>query len=75
MKKNNSSTTRLINTKSLDLKTLPDYIYCIAGNVEQSLIEAGAVPGKDYELLDLFYLAVPIANKMKMEEIDFMTEI
>ena len=43
---------------------LADDLYAIAFNVEMSLIQAGAVPNKDYTRLDLFRMAEPILSAM-----------
>ncbi len=40
---------------------LDDLLLVIATNIEDALISAGAVPGKDYTMLDLFKLANPYA--------------
>lgn len=44
--------------------TLSDEYLAMAYNVEQSLIAAGGVPGKDYTLLDLYKLAQPFAIEL-----------
>ena len=38
---------------------LDDLLLVIATNIEDALISAGAVPGGDYTMLDLFQLANP----------------
>lgn len=43
---------------------LADEFLAIAHNVESALMNAGAVPGKDYTRLDLFQLAQPIVVAM-----------
>ncbi len=43
---------------------LTDEYLAMAYNVELSLIAAGAVPGKDYTLLDLYKLAQPFALEL-----------
>ena len=43
---------------------LTDEYLAMAYNVEQSLIAAGAVPGKDYTLLDLYKLAQPLVIEL-----------
>ncbi len=45
----------------IDANTLIGEIYSFAYNVEDALLKAGAVPGKDYCILDLFTLAQPFA--------------
>jgi len=42
-----------------DPKTLEDLWLVLARNAEDSLIKAGATPGKDYTMLDLYKLAQP----------------
>lgn len=44
-----------------DPSTLEDLLLCMAANVEDSLLQAGATPGKDYTILDLYKLAQPFA--------------
>lgn len=44
--------------------SLTDEYLAIAYNVEQSLIAAGGVPGKDYTLLDLYKLAQPLVIEL-----------
>ena len=39
---------------------LSDEYYAVAYNVEESLIQAGAVPGVDYNLLDIYKLSLPL---------------
>jgi hypothetical protein len=43
-----------------DLSTVPDYWLHCACNVELGLQAAGARPGIDYSILDLFKLARPL---------------
>ncbi len=43
---------------------LTDEYLAMAYNVEQSLIAAGGVPGKDYTLLDLYKLAQPLVIEL-----------
>ena len=42
-------------------ESLDDLFLCMAATIEDSLIENGAVPGKDYSILDLYRLAQPFA--------------
>jgi hypothetical protein len=42
-----------------DPTTLDDLFLCIAATIEDSLMGAGAIPGKDYSRLDLYRLAQP----------------
>lgn len=44
-----------------DLNHLQDFLWAMARNVEQAMLQAGAVPGVDYTRLDLFQLAQPFA--------------
>lgn len=44
--------------------SLSDEYLAMAYTVELSLISAGAVPGKDYTLLDLYKLAQPFALEL-----------
>lgn len=43
---------------------LADEYLAMAYNVELSLISAGAVPGKDYSILDLYKLAQPLVVEL-----------
>jgi hypothetical protein len=47
-----------------DVSSLQDLFTCIGATIEDSLIENGAVPGKDYTRLNLFELAQPFVLKM-----------
>ena len=50
---------------------LADEFMAIAYTIEGSLIDAGAVPGEDYKILDLYKLAQPfVLEKVKNKEID-----
>ena len=40
--------------------SLGDYLLILATDVEDSMIEAGAEPGKDYTYLDIFKMATTI---------------
>ena len=44
-----------------DPKTLEDLLLIMAKNMEDSLIQGGAEPGKDYTILDCYRLAQPFA--------------
>ena len=55
---------RLIPAMGCNPKALEDAIYITAFNVEDAMRTAGAVPGEDYRLLDLFRMAVPIVSQM-----------
>ena len=53
---------RLIQKLDLSIRgELSDEFMALAYTVEDSLISAGAVPGKDYSILDLYKLAQPFA--------------
>lgn len=55
----------LINAPTAtDCSTLEDLWMALAKNVEQSLELGGAVPGKDYTILDCYKLAQPFALAM-----------
>lgn len=41
------------------LDDFSDFFYIIAKNIEDSLQTAGAIPGEDYTILDLYKLAQP----------------
>lgn len=43
---------------------LSDEYLAMAYTIEQSLISGGAVPGKDYTILDLYKLAQPFALEL-----------
>jgi hypothetical protein len=48
----------------------PDAFYMTAYHIECSLIQAGAEPGKDYMLLDLYKLAQPfVLNRYQKNEL------
>jgi hypothetical protein len=56
------NTTPLIRKlTSIDDRAFPDVYAAIAKEVEEALITAGAIPGKDYTILDVFRLAQPFA--------------
>ena len=44
---------------TLDVNHIQDYFYLTAASIEQSLIQAGDRPGKDYTRMDLYRLAQP----------------
>ena len=52
----------------------PDAFYMTAYHIECSLVQAGAKPGKDYALLDLYKLAQPfvLSRYQKKELTDFL---
>jgi hypothetical protein len=43
---------------------ISEELLAIAYNIEQALLNAGAIPGKDYTYLDLFQLAQPFVLEM-----------
>lgn len=45
-------------------KDLSDELYAIAFNIEQTLLNSGAVPKEDYTYLDLIKLAQPFVIEM-----------
>jgi len=55
---------RILQLLICDQTTLEDAIYVSAVNVEGALIQGGAVPNKDYKIIDLYKLAIPIAVEM-----------
>lgn len=58
-------------------KTLEDLVFIMAKNIETSLIEGGAVPGKDYKIHDLYTWAMPFALEVfkdKTENISYAVE-
>lgn len=70
------SKTRLLNTYEVVAQnSLEDLIYIMALNVEDALITGGAVPGKDYKILDLYQLAMPLAQDLfkTNDKVDFVT--
>lgn len=57
--------------ETTDLNNLSDYWWLIARSIEQSLIQSGAIPGKDYSFKDCYELARPfVLEKFKTENID-----
>lgn len=60
-----------------ELKSLEVIMLVMATNVEAALIDAGAIPEKDYTMLDLFTLGQPFALEMykrNYKDISFLTE-
>lgn len=49
--------------QTVDTSTLQDGWMEVAREIEASLMNSGAVPGKDYTYLDLYKLAQPIVLK------------
>lgn len=57
--------TRLLKTyETVANHTLEDMIYVAALNVEDALITGGAIPGVDYQIMDLYRLGAPFAMKL-----------
>ncbi|CDH33349.1 hypothetical protein [Xenorhabdus bovienii] len=46
------------NSVSLGVPELKDYLRLIALNIEDSMREAGAIPGKDYTFVDIYKMAM-----------------
>ncbi|MBU2740673.1 MULTISPECIES: hypothetical protein [Acidithiobacillus] len=59
-----------------DASTLEDLLLIMAKNMERSLMEAGATPGKDYSIRDLYTLSTPFALEVfkKNEMMTFAVE-
>ncbi|KRB07975.1 hypothetical protein [Lysobacter sp. Root690] len=59
-----------------DATTLEDLVLVMAKNIEHSLIEAGATPGEDYTMRDLFNWSTPFALEVfkKSGVITYRTE-
>ena len=54
----------------VDLDTLQDYWWLTAKCAEQSMIRSGAVPGKDYSILECYQLAQPmVLHKFKKTDL------
>lgn len=47
-----------------DTNDVQDMLSLMSANVEDALIESGAEPGKDYQILDVFKLAQPFVLEM-----------
>lgn len=63
------SKKRLMNRcENNDLTGFEDFYYVMAWNIESSLLIAGAEPGKDYSILDLYQLAQPFVLKQFNED-------
>ena len=45
-------------------KDLSDLLLIMAKNVEAAYLSAGAIPGKDYTMRDLFTMGLPFALKV-----------
>jgi hypothetical protein len=52
---------------------LCDFLQLIAANIETSMLQAGAIPNKDYTRLDLFKMAQPYAlQRFKRNELTYI---
>jgi hypothetical protein len=47
---------------AVDLSTLTDHWLVCANNLENAMLQAGAIPGVDYTIVDLFKLTAPIVT-------------
>lgn len=66
--KQDSQPSRLITEfTDMDTDTLTDYLSMLARDIEDAMIQCGAVPGKDYTILDVFKLVATMyrANEQK----------
>lgn len=62
---------RLLRTyEAVNIKTLDDMIYIAALNIEDGMLTGGAEPGKDYKLIDLYQMAIPLAITMYSKRTD-----
>lgn len=53
--------TRLVHPYSItDPTVVSDFMLCVMASVEDSLMSAGARPGKDYDYRDLLQAATPL---------------
>ena len=51
---------------------LIDHFQIVAANIEGSLIQAGATPGKDYTILDVYKLAQPfVLHRYQKDELTY----
>lgn len=56
-----------------DMNSLTGFTAAVAEQIENALLKGGAVPGKDYNILDLYKLAMPVvAQQWAIGEISFM---
>lgn len=46
--------------RDYDLDTMTDLLSFMAAEVEDAMFQCGAIPGKDYKILDIFKMAVTI---------------
>lgn len=54
--------------ETIDQDSLEDLFIALAKTVEDSLLQAGAVPGKDYTILDCYKIAQPFALEIFKRE-------
>lgn len=47
------------STDPIDTKALEGFYICVAKSIENSLLEAGAIAGEDYNIIDIYTLAQP----------------
>ena len=59
MKKNTQKIQLIRDFETVDQTAFEDFFMVIAKNIEDSLIQSGAVAGKDYSYIDLYNLAQP----------------
>jgi hypothetical protein len=69
------ATPLLRQFETTDPNTLEDLFLIMANNIERSLIQGGAIPGKDYSIHDLFTWATPFALEVfkKNDSMSFRT--
>ena len=59
--------------ETVDDRKLGDYWWMAARSTEQSLIQSGAVPGRDYSIMDLYRLARPfVLERFKSEGLNLI---
>lgn len=54
--------------ETIDQNSLEDLLLILAKTVEESLLQAGAVPGNDYTILDCYKIAQPFALEIFKRE-------
>ena len=59
MKKETQNLKLIRDISAVDQTAFEDFFMVIAKNIEDSLIQSGAVAGKDYSYIDLYNLAQP----------------
>lgn len=56
---------------SVDPSFLGDFYICVAKSIENSLLEAGATAGEDYNIIDIYTLAQPfVLERFKAGNLD-----